>query len=111
MTIEEAIKKFEAWAECKYEPTRQAAMMAISALRAQQTPLDRSRWEGCETCGTKHCWACKNVLCLEEENPCSACNMGSEFEPIGFCPDCGRPLTEEAWAELERRINGETTDN
>lgn len=23
-----------------------------------------------------------------------------------FCPRCGRPLTEEAWAELERRVCG-----
>ena len=27
-----------------------------------------------------------------------------------FCPVCGRPLTEVAWAELERRIKVETTD-
>ena len=25
---------------------------------------------------------------------------------IKFCPECGRPLTEEAWAELEKRIIG-----
>lgn len=24
-----------------------------------------------------------------------------------FCPNCGRPLTDEAWAELERRVCGE----
>lgn len=36
MTIEEAIKHFEAQAQCKYEPTRQAAQMAVSALRARQ---------------------------------------------------------------------------
>lgn len=29
---------------------------------------------------------------------------------MNFCPNCGRPLTEEACAELERRINGGTTD-
>lgn len=31
---------------------------------------------------------------------------------IKFCPFCGKPLTEEAWAELESRIGGndETTD-
>lgn len=23
---------------------------------------------------------------------------------INFCPECGRPLTEDAWAELERRL-------
>lgn len=25
---------------------------------------------------------------------------------INFCPECGRPLTEEAWAELEKRLRG-----
>lgn len=85
MTREEAIKKFEAWAECKYEPTRQAALMAISALRAQQTPLDRSRWEGCEFCS-------------------KITDKGADAAGCLFCPVCGRPLKKEAWAELERRM-------
>lgn len=25
---------------------------------------------------------------------------------INFCPKCGKPLTEAAWAELERRLRG-----
>lgn len=55
------------------------------ALRAQQAPtkLDRSRWKGCEYC---------------KDIPKSFLK--------GFCYACGRPLTEEAWAELERRIGG-----
>ena len=36
MTTEEAIKIFESWAECKYRPTHDAAVLALSALRAQQ---------------------------------------------------------------------------
>ena len=36
MTTGEAIKIFEAWAQCNYKPTHDAAVMAISALRAQQ---------------------------------------------------------------------------
>ena len=27
-----------------------------------------------------------------------------------FCPVCGRPTNEGAWAELERRINGGTAE-
>ena len=36
MTTEEAIEIFEVWAECNYKSTHDAAVMAISALRAQQ---------------------------------------------------------------------------
>lgn len=40
MTTEEAIEIFEVWAECNYKPTHDAAVMAISALRAQQQTDD-----------------------------------------------------------------------
>lgn len=29
-----------------------------------------------------------------------------ETDNVKFCPNCGRPLTEEAWNELEKRLNG-----
>lgn len=67
-----------------------ACRMAISALRAQQTPLDRSRWDGC--------------------NYCKGVTEKSFKYGFSFCPYCGRPLTEAAWAKLERRINGGKTD-
>ena len=54
--------------------------------------LDRSRWEGCRFCNDEEV---ANFLLSKKES---------------YCPYCGRPLTEEAWAELEGRINGGTTD-
>ena len=91
MTNEEAIHALDTLVE--------AYGIAIRALHAQKdsnlveidqvkpAKLDRSRWEGCEYC--------KNMSILK-----------------GFCYSCGRPLTEEAWAELERKIGGNdgTTD-
>ena len=70
-----------------------------TALRAQQIPgkLDRSRWEGCGVCNGCGVGGSNELLCSGEE--------------AKYCPFCGCPLTEEAWAELERRINGGTTDN
>lgn len=64
-----------------------------AALRAQQPPakMDRSRWEGCNYCN-------KYGIVL------------AAFDGWSYCNRCGRPLTEEAWAELERRINDGTTD-
>lgn len=41
---------------------------------------------------------------------CSACGCRSKDATYGhknnFCPKCGRAMTEEAWAELERRLRG-----
>ena len=89
MTREEAIRIFESWVECKYEPTRQAAELAVAVFCAQQAPvrIDRNRWEECDYCKLAPYWG------------------------KHFCPMCGRPLDEEAWAELERRINDGTADN
>lgn len=85
-----------------FRPTEDAADLT-DALRAQKTPakLDRSRWKGC--------FICKGATYLDGD----VCVSGTHFARLSqfdFCPDCGRPLTEEAWAELERRINDGTID-
>lgn len=100
MTIEDAIRILSPNSESRlvraidgFLPTQKvlcALEMAISALRAQQTPLDRSRWEGCMCCEQYD----------EEKFRVGGLN-------VNYCMFCGRPLTEAAWAELERRISGE----
>lgn len=50
--------------------------------------IDRDAWEPCEICGIR---GMAESLILKREK---------------FCAYCGRPLTEEAWAELERRVCG-----
>lgn len=52
--------------------------------------LDRNRWEGCVVCNRCGVGGSNELLC----------GVGN----AKFCPLCGRPLTEEAWEELERRI-------
>lgn len=89
--------------------------------RVQQTTakLDRSRWEGCPMCTahyTKYDWNTYDVGAHEFRVSGSSlmyCDQLYGWEGIGihFCPNCGRPLTEEAWAKLERRMNGGATDN
>ena len=68
--------------------------------------IDREAWEPCESCNT-----CENCRNKNDYNPyegmlglCAQCYKKSEFDPFKFCKECGRPLTEEAWAELERRL-------
>lgn len=74
------------------------------ALSAQQAPtkLDRSRWKGCEFCLSER----------QDQGPCvcacSSFNISNKQYATRFCPACGKPLIEEAWAELERRIGGES---
>lgn len=72
--------------------------------------LDRSAWEPCEKCKytpENACRKCQNEICnAEYRYPCTGCNDQSRFVAKRFCQNCGRPLTEEAWAELERRYLG-----
>lgn len=92
---------------------KEACRMGASALRAQQEPvkLDRSRWEGCSECSKPWCITCVRYDSRSTGTPCTTSCIGySKHESVKFCKNCGRPLTEEAWAELERRINGRTTD-
>lgn len=75
----------------------------------QSLHIDREAWQLCENC--KSCSNCEFSLYDSLEYPCCNCNVhGTEnnpfpsFEPRGFCTFCGRPLTEEAWDKLEKRL-------
>lgn len=86
---------------------------AIRMLRAKQinAKLDRSRWEGCEFCNGRYCSDCYWWLHDLCKNKCSSCIDKSNWKPlVAYCSSCGKPLIEEAWEELERRINDETND-
>lgn len=64
--------------------------------------LGRSRWKGCFLCnGEKY---------LNGD----VCVLGTHYVGVSefdFCPNCGRPLTEKAWEELERRIAAKPLPN
>ena len=107
------------------------ARKALTALRSMQEAgepfhIDRSKWKPCEFCNGKTVLyqytnstklfvntfggAATLVTECNDCPPYADCCMkdisaNSAFR-IKFCPECGRPLTEEAWAELERRLRG-----
>lgn len=119
MTIEEAIQHCEEVAagetgqgkcpKCAAEHKQLADWLKeLVALRAQQAPLDRSRGEGCGCCKALTCESCLFLGCPTDKKSCIECVNWSEYAPMNYCHNCGRPLTEEAWAELERRIKSET---
>ena len=69
--------------------------------------IDREAWEPCGECEKKSCDNCQYSEYLSCFEPCRSCENASEWKPMqNFCGECGRPLTEEAWAELEKRLRG-----
>ncbi|MBS5135873.1 MAG: hypothetical protein KHZ05_10610 [Oscillospiraceae bacterium] len=73
--------------------------------------IDREAWEPCG--------ACKNgeiTIHVPEFRAMAVCNQHMDHEAfdltlrLKFCPWCGRPLTLEAWDELEQRLRGEQVD-
>lgn len=88
--------------------------------------IDRDAWEPCGMCGGKttlyqHTNTTKLFMntfgkAATLVTECMACppyadccmkgiSANSAFK-INFCPECGRPLTDAAWAELEKRLRG-----
>lgn len=66
--------------------------------------IDREAWKPCKDC--RSCKSCR-FSCFDKRcDPCRKCKRRERYEPRKFCPSCGRPLTEEAWAELEMRLRG-----
>lgn len=119
MTIEEIIGSLEDLAQEKdrlsggdsdsdFTHDADVLMEAARLLRHKKAPvkLDRIRWEGCPICISRACETCKYTYYDKSAFPCCDCFRTNRFVPDGFCPACGRPITEKAWAELERRMNG-----
>lgn len=88
----------------------------------KQTRLDRSAWKPCEFCRERdrevyktedYPGICDFEVMLDGpyEITVNAYNHYTPFTedicfsfPVLFCPKCSRPLTEEAWAMLEKRL-------
>ena len=66
--------------------------------------IDREAWEPCRACGS--CDSCFFSCCDKRGEPCRNCRSQdhNRYRPMKFCPKCGRPLTEGAWVELEKRL-------
>ena len=117
MKIEEAVKWMEEaiqetteyFEQCS--PTLQEELikqkevfeLALTALRSMQEAretfhIDRNEWTA-EWIYPENEWNLPR---------CSKCGCNSKDATYGhknnFCPKCGRAMTEEAWAELERRL-------
>lgn len=57
--------------------------------------IDREEWKPCWLCSISSGEPAKHLILPE------TCNGEAKY-----CPECGRPLTSEAWAMLEKRLRG-----
>ena len=83
----------ECWVAYAYPPAR----------------IDREAWEPCGRCEEKDCSNCAYGDDPEGRSHYKNCEgeswWRSEWTPYyDFCPWCGRPMTEHAWAKLEKRV-------
>ena len=94
----------------KYSLIRRWGYLPYASDPTVQQPdhIDREKWEPCEDCEEKLCENCQSFHFASWKKPCKECAGKSNWQPASkYCPWCGRPLTEEAWAELDRRVFGE----
>lgn len=67
--------------------------------------IDREAWEPCEWCEGANTINGTAVFSKNSKTIIETVEYTNAVEgKFDFCPHCGRPLTEEAWAELERRL-------
>ena len=67
-------------------------------------PVDFDKWEPCAKC--RSCFSCAHVVETKNDsrNACFWCDHMDKFKPMNFCSNCGRPLTQDARALMEKRI-------
>ena len=79
------------------------------AYAYQPAYIDREVWNYCEAC-KPNCYNCLYQNAWDtngKPDKCKKCvNFSNHVADEKFCEKCGRPLTPEAWAELEKRLRG-----
>lgn len=106
-----------AWARDFQEPgtpenerlrtTLQEVMLALKGeipIRGRKDVALAAEWKPCPRCEARGCRTCEYHGASFSSDPCSDCENYSYYKPAGFCPECGRPLTGEAWTELWDRL-------
>lgn len=85
-----------------YRRRKEMAEIALSALR----PITRKRVEkmfsGCPACNDQRCTSC---WCFGRYGEvCRKCENQSGYQPLKFCPHCGKPLRDEAVDMVMERL-------
>lgn len=68
--------------------------------------IDREAWEPCEVCGK----ADNGITATYSTEDMQGFTSTIRHINASYCPKCGRPRTQEAWAELEKRARGRKSE-
>lgn len=82
------------WLAYAYPP----AHIDREAWTAEWRELHGDKMVGLDDCG-------EDVYRHYHYSVCTSCGKGTAVKS-NFCPSCGRAMTPEAWAELEKRLRG-----
>lgn len=96
----------EAIARLKNEPGKDTDVPARFAGDNHVGRNDREKCEPCHVCGKWKILLYRGFRTAEEAMDLSGKSHPHTTGRAWFCPRCGRPLTPEAWKELERKVNG-----
>ena len=84
--------------------SKSAGVSLMKHLREMDDQRSVEEWLGCCIC----CDTCIHNSPPGYKNPCSDCQESGELASwtarYQYCPKCGRPLTNEAWTQLEKRL-------
>lgn len=85
---------YGAWLAYTYPPVH----IDREAWTAEWRELHGDKMVGLDDCG-------EDVYRHYHYSVCTSCGKGTAVKS-NFCPSCGRAMTPEAWAELEKRLRG-----
>lgn len=108
--LQDLLRQLDRWKEQNFRSCKEKGELRDRAekekreLANESARFERDAWEPCGYCnGAK--WAYGNItVCIPRGE-----KRRSETEVEGYfdyCPVCGYPLTEEAWAKLRKRLRG-----
>lgn len=99
----------------KYVPAIVSRINAQPAVEATPVKIDPAAWGPCEVCVGQDDPCLKDNCFRRSARVCGYncdkfvryMNNAKKIHDANFCPDCGRPLTEKAWAMLRSRLGKE----
>ena len=103
MTRKEAISYLsQIYATTYSKQYRDALSVVLSLLRPVSREQVKKVWRGCPVCNDYRCASCRCFGWHPEV--CGQCENQSNYQPLKFCPHCGKPLGDEGVDMVMERL-------